>query len=77
MNDLNNIAWLDGKNADGKFILEMNFTGGGKSYFKSDEKGINNHYEFFWGMDEIVGMTIYNTQRQIVCSKFKGIAVAA
>lgn len=77
MNDLNNIAWLDGKDADGKFILEINFAGGGKSYLKNDESGINRHYEFFWSMDEIVGMTIYSPQRQIVRSKFKEIAAAA
>lgn len=30
------IKWLDGKGAEGKFILEINFIGGGKGYFKHD-----------------------------------------
>lgn len=77
MNNLNNIAWLDGNNAEGKFILEINFAYGGKGYLKSDEAGINNHYEFFWSMDEIVGMTVYNPARKIVRSKFKEIASVA
>ena len=68
MND--NIRWLDGKSAEGKFILELNYTNGGTGYLKNEsEERINHYYEIMADSPEIAGLTIYRPDGSIVVQK--------
>jgi hypothetical protein len=50
------IKWFDGNSAEGKFILEINFIGGGKGYFKHESyDGIMNILNIIKNHPEILG----------------------
>lgn len=64
-----NITWLDGQDANGQFILEMKFVKG-TGYLKNHSyEKIVEYYNLFWDCADVVGMTIYNPQNQVVASK--------
>jgi hypothetical protein len=70
--NMNDIRWLDGKNATGKFILEMGFANGSKSYLKNESYDkILHYYNILWDCPECVSMTIFNPQTEQIASKFK------
>ena len=71
-----NIAWLDGNNSDGQFVLEMFFEDGGKGYLKGDYNQISGHYDLFWKSDDVVGMTIYDPSWKVVATKARASAFA-
>jgi hypothetical protein len=73
---VNDIRWLDGKNSNGKFILEMLFSNGGTGYLKNDSyEAISKHYEVLWDSPEVVSMTLYHPNGKVVAAKNKpGVA---
>jgi hypothetical protein len=67
---MENITWLDGNNATNKFILQMDFATGGTSYVKNDSyEQICHHYSAFWGCPDVVALTLYNKENQVVAHK--------
>jgi hypothetical protein len=65
------VRWLDGQSAEGQFVLEIMFSGGGMGYMKSKtyEQACQN-YDNFWNINpEIVGMTLYNLEGKVVANK--------
>ena len=73
---MTDIKWFDGKDAKGKFILEMNFANGGKSYLKNESyEQVCHWYDVLWGSPELIAMTLFNTEGKVVAAKNKtGIA---
>jgi hypothetical protein len=66
------VKWLDGKQSHGKYVLEMVFADGGKGYLKNESKNrIEEQYEFFWNCEEVVQLTIFDTNGQWIVSKAK------
>ena len=64
------IQWLDGKDSNGKFILELVFQDGGKNYLKNESsEEICRNYDIFWESREIVGMTIFNPEGKPVATR--------
>lgn len=73
----NDINWLDGKDAKGKFILEINFQNGGTGFLKNNDVEKLNHYvEVLFSSPEVMCMTIYNPEGVVVSSKPKYRAAA-
>lgn len=67
---MENISWLDGGDSVGKFILEMTFANGGKSYLKSESyKNISYWYEHLWNCPSLFGMTIFSPCGSVVATK--------
>jgi len=74
---MDNIAWLDGKDANGKFILEILFSNGKTGYLKNSNLEVLNDYQrIFRSATDIVKMTIYDPAKNVVSEKSK-MAVAA
>lgn len=67
---MENINWVDGQNADGKYILQIHFASGGTGYMKNDSYDkLCNYYTLFWDCPEVVGLTIYNPSHQVIATK--------
>ena len=72
---MQNIKWLDGQNAVGKYVLELMYDNGSVSYMKSESYDqIRNYHSLALGMSEVVGVTIYNPKWQVVCSTARAAA---
>lgn len=60
---LNEIKWLDGKNADGMHILEICYADGTKAYMKNKEHEQIAHYcVLLSDMPEVASFNIYNPE---------------
>jgi hypothetical protein len=60
-----NIKWLDGKNADGMYVLEICYSDGTKGYLKDNtQEGIANYYATLYEMPEVTGFIVYNPEGQ-------------
>jgi hypothetical protein len=69
---MGDIKWLDGKDATGKFVLEMSFANGGTSYLKNESYDqVCNWYDTLWGSPEVVSMTLFNASGKVVAAKNK------
>lgn len=72
------IKWLDGKHADGMFVIEITFQSGYTGYMKQKtyadaEKNCN----FFWCIhDGITSMKIHDPSGKIVKSLHENMSVA-
>jgi hypothetical protein len=61
------INWLDGKSADGMFVLEMLFRNGQKGYLKSKTHEVAmERYMLALGYEEVISMTIHDPSGRIV-----------
>jgi hypothetical protein len=60
---LNDINWLDGKNADGMYILEICYTDGTKAYMKNKEhEQIAYYISLLSDMPEVSNFLVYNPE---------------
>ena len=54
------IRWMDGKPAEGKFIMKIVYDNGSMAYMKSDTyEGIVSHYNLMIGFSNVVDASIY------------------
>jgi hypothetical protein len=69
---MNNIKWLDGKDASGQYFIEIAYIGGGKGYIKnaSYEK-ICHYYNMVVDIQDVIHATLYNTEGKVVAAKSK------
>lgn len=57
------INWLDGKNADGMFVLEICYTNGTKGYLKNKEsEQIAYYISLLSDMPEVSNFLVYNPE---------------
>jgi len=64
---MENIQWLDGKDAKGKFVLEIEYANRSKGYLKNEsEHRINEYYKMLQDCPEVAQLTIYNPNESIV-----------
>jgi hypothetical protein len=55
------INWLDGKDANGMYILEIQYDSGAKGYIKDkDQKKIAHYCSLLSDMPEVAGFLVYN-----------------
>jgi hypothetical protein len=64
------IAWLDGKDAKGQYILEIDFANGGKGYIKNPSLEKITHYYNTLFDENCTKMTIWTPDNKVVESKF-------
>jgi hypothetical protein len=66
------IRWMDGQAANGKFVLKMVYANGGTAYLKNDSySGIVHYYNLLQDCPEIVNALILNPDGQPVCEMSK------
>ena len=59
----NEINWLDGKNADGMYILEICYNNGTKAYMKNKtQEGLAYYCVILSDMPEVTAMLVYNPE---------------
>lgn len=64
------INWLDGKNADGMYILEICYNDGSKAYMKNKtQEGIAYYYDILCKMPEVTGFLVYNPEGQKIIGR--------
>lgn len=64
---LNEIRWLDGKNADGMYILEICYNDGTCGYLKSeDRERINEYCSLVSNMPEVATFHVHSPELQIL-----------
>lgn len=64
---MENINWFDGLSAEGKFIIEIFFSNGGKAYMKNESYEKIVFYCTLLQKDpNCIGMTVYNPDGKIV-----------
>lgn len=69
------INWFDGKTSVGKYVLELLYDNGSTSYMKSESYDqIRGYHSLALGLPEVVGLTVYNPQWQVVCSTARAAA---
>lgn len=74
---MKDIKWLDGGNANGKYILELNFQDGGTGYLKNtDINKIREQMRVLYDSPELVGATLYCPVGKVIESKNKNKAAA-
>ena len=65
------IMWLNGDSTD-CFVLEMFFADGNFGYLKNKSYAeICSRYESFWNDPNILGLTLYNTEGNVVATKYR------
>lgn len=61
------VRWLDGQPATGKFVMRMEYANGGTAYMKNATyEGIVNHYNLLITCPDVVDAYIYNPQGECV-----------
>lgn len=61
------VRWLDGKTAEGKFIMKIFYANGGTAYMKNaTHEGIMNHYDLLNGCPDVVDICVYNPNGEFV-----------
>lgn len=74
---MQDIKWLDGKNAAGKYVLEIIFVNGGKGYLKNEKyETISEQYRVLFDSPEVAGMTLYHINGKPICTKSKTATAA-
>lgn len=64
---MEDIRWLDGKDAKGKFVLEIEYANRSKGYLKNENLGqIKEYYKMLQGCPEVAQLTIYSPEESIV-----------
>jgi len=70
-----NIKWLDGQNAFGKYVLEILYDNGSSGYMKNDSyEQICHYYRLALELPEVLSVTIYNPQWKVVCTTARAAA---
>lgn len=60
----NEIKWLDGKDADGMYILEILYNDGTKGYLKNkDRRQIDHYCSALAGMAEVKELAVHEPSR--------------
>lgn len=63
----NEINWLDGKNADGMYILEICYNDGTKAYMKNEDHEQITHYcSLVSNMPEVASFRVHSPELQIL-----------
>lgn len=66
------INWLDGKDDNGHYIIEIFFKNNTKGFVKNKNYDqICNDYNSYWEMNDIIGMTIYDLNRKVIATKYR------
>jgi hypothetical protein len=66
------ITWLDGKSAENKFVLEIQFQNGKYGYLKNSTlEGANEYYNLLFGCPDVVRVTLYSPESKVVATKSK------
>lgn len=66
------IKWLDGNCHENCFVLELTFADGNNAYLKnSNYSKICDRYEKLWDDPNILGLTLYNTEGDVVATKYR------
>jgi len=74
---MQDIKWIDGKSATGKYVLEIIFVNGGKGYLKNENyEAISGQYTGLIDCPEVAGMTLYNADGKCIASKCKTATAA-
>lgn len=61
------IKWLDGKNADGMYILEICYNDGTYGYLKNeDRERINEYCSLVSNMPEVASFRVHSPEPQIL-----------
>lgn len=61
MSRFDSVQWFDGKNAQGKFVLELTYQSGGTAYIKNADIDVLCHYwRLLKDCPEVVDGIIYN-----------------
>ena len=72
---MQNINWFDGNSSFGKYVLELMYDNGSVSYMKHENyTQISYYYRLALELPDVVGLTIYNPQWQVVCSTARAAA---
>ena len=67
---MESIVWLDGNDAKGQYILEIEFVDGNKGYMKNPSLEKITHYYNTLFSDNCKKMTIWTPDNRMVDSKF-------
>jgi len=69
MSRFNDVRWLDGKDCNGQFVLEIHYKHGGQAYMKNtSQEKIEFYYGLLQGCPEVLGAVIYNPAGEPVVS---------
>lgn len=61
------INWLDGKSADGMFVIEMFFVNGRKGYLKNETYEVAmERYSLFLGWNELISLVVHDPSGKVV-----------
>lgn len=72
---MNDVQWFDGKSAAGKYVLEMHYTKGAIAYLKNAcKQEILKYLDMMLECPEIVGITLYDPQKNVISNNFKKMA---
>jgi hypothetical protein len=64
------IQWLNGKDSNGKFVLEIMFRDGGAGYLKNESYDETyKSYDLFWDSSEVVGLTIFDLDGKPIATR--------
>lgn len=71
---VDDIRWLDGKPATGKFILRIDYDNGSCGFLKNDNiDKIKEYHRILFDCPEVVKMTVYNPQGSVQ-NEYKKVA---
>lgn len=63
----NHIHWIDGKDSNNKYVMEMTFVNGHKSYMKNDSyEQVKDYCKIFSSNTDCVCITVWNPHNQVV-----------
>jgi hypothetical protein len=74
---MKDIKWHDGKNANGKYVLEIIFNNGSTGYLKNENyEKISEQYSVLFDCPTVAGMTLYNSDGKAIATKNKTATAA-